>query len=66
MNWLVVVKKLKSKITYFALLHFILCVSTLIHNVMAGTVIGCRGQLKCDGTCVETRFCLFGEQDESI
>ena len=50
MNWLVVVKKVKLKITYFALLHFILCVSTLFHNGIAGTVIGCRGQLKCDGT----------------
>jgi len=58
MNWLVVVKKVKFKITYFALLHFNLCVNTLFHNGMAGTVIGCRGQLNCDGTRAETRFRL--------
>jgi hypothetical protein len=62
MNWLVVVKRVKFKVTYFALLRFILRVSTLFHNGMAGTVIGCRGQLKCDGTRAGTRSCLSAKQ----
>jgi len=44
MNWLVV-KKVKFKITYFALLHVMLNVNTLLHNGMAGTVIGCTRSL---------------------
>jgi len=41
MNWLVVVNKVRFKITYFALLHVTLNVNTLFHSGMAGTVIGC-------------------------
>jgi len=62
MNWLVVVKKVTFKIMYRALLHFILCVSTLFHNGMAGTVVGCRGQLKYGGTRAETRLRLLAKQ----
>lgn len=41
MNWLVVVKKVEFKITYFALLHVMLSVNTLFDNGMAGVFIGC-------------------------
>lgn len=57
MNWLVVVKVVKFKITYYALLHVLLHVSTLFQNGMAGTVIGCTRLLS--SIFRMTKMCLL-------